>query len=254
MSLRQSHYFYSLSIGTSTSHHPQLFIHGLWGLNSGLGVCIASILQLSFLWRETGYNDRQDWKGEAEGWRWGLGKTMRHYQKWMGDELGGATWLEWMGLGMAWHQGKWGGGWHRYQAEPPTSPFESALLCLPSAAFQFHKPHTLLCVWSQWGHVDARGKLAGRRHCQTGEFPQEIKGSLSISTPTHLSPGFLSHAARALAEGIPQPLIRLRDGLSGLAAAASSFPELLPPIPATPPSPWEPVPCHLYTTSDPGSL
>lgn len=102
---------------------------------------------------------------------------------------------------MAWHQGKWGGRDTGTKRNRLTSPFESALLCLPSAAFQFHKPHTLLCVWSQWGHVDARGKLAGRRHCQTGEFPQEIKGSLSISTPTHLSPGFLSHAARALAEG-----------------------------------------------------
>lgn len=58
--------------------------------------------------------------------------------------------------------------------------------------------------------MDARGKLAERIHCQTGEFPQEIiKGSLSVSTHTRLSPGFLSHTARALAEGSHRTLILL---------------------------------------------
>jgi len=81
--------------------------------------------------------------------------------------------------------------------------------------------------------VDARGKLAGQSHCQTGEFPQEIiKGSLSISTPTHLSPEFLSHAVRALAKGFHTAFIFLRGGESGLVAAASSFPELLLRVPA----------------------
>lgn len=86
-----------------------------------------------------------------------------------------------------------------------------------------------VCSW--WGHVDASGRLAEQSHCQTGEFPQEIiKGSLSISTHTHLSPGFLSHAVRALAEESHRALILLQGSPSGLAAPASSFPGLPPPI------------------------
>ena len=94
---------------------------------------------------------------------------------------------------------------------------------------RFHNHHAFLWVWSWWGHVYAGGKLAEPSHCQTGEFPQEIsKGSLSVSTHTYPSPGFLSLTARALAEGSQQALILLRGSTSRLAAPAFSSPRLPP--------------------------
>ena len=94
---------------------------------------------------------------------------------------------------------------------------------------RFHNHHAFLWVWSWWGRVYAGRKLAEPSHCQTGEFPQEIsKGSLSVSTHTYPSPGFLSLTARALAEGSQQALILLRGSTSRLAAPAFSFPRLPP--------------------------
>lgn len=107
-------------------------------------------------------------------------------------------------------------------------------LHLPKVAFQFHNHHAFLWIWRWGGHVDAREKLAEQSHCQTGEFPQEIiKGSLSASTHAHLSPGFLSHTARALAVGSHRTLILLWGSSSRLVTPASSFPGLPLPCSAT---------------------
>lgn len=130
------------------------------------------------------------------------------------------------------HRGESRPKW-RYGCQTTANPLilNLSYLHMPKVTFQFHNHHAFLWVWRWLEHVDARGKLAEQSHCQTGEFPQEIiKGSLSISTHTRLSPGFLSQAAGALAEGSHRALILLWGSSSRHVVPASSFPGLPPLI------------------------
>lgn len=149
---------------------------------------------------------------------------------------------------------KAGEGGHGYQADPP-SPLNRSY-CVHQVLLPSFTRLTSCCVsgvdedmWVQ--EENLQGKVIAK---QVSFLRKSSRSLFQFPLPPtfHLSS---CHTPQELWQrACTQLLSFLRGGASGLVAAASSFPELLPGVSATQPSPWEPIPCHLYVTSDPVGL
>lgn len=241
MSLRGPHYIFVFSQHWDCKHKPPYwaFYTGFWGLDQVFVLTQQAFYQLSFLWGETGYNDRQDYRRKAQGWCRGIrwSGITRNEQEMSCEGRGCMIRRDGNRDGLTAGQGGDTG---------------SKQNCLPSSL------ESVLVYIMHWFPVSQASYFAvclelmgacgcKRKTCWAKSLPNRwvSSGNQGVSFNFYSHPSFTwvpVTRCKSFGRRIPQPLIRLWGGPSGLAAAASSFPGLRPLLSATPPSAWEPIP------------